>query len=1140
MSKPLSKILLSLSLIFILGFVFAEPSITVNPLVTKNRTPDINGAFDLNGLSGDANFIILINSISYTSLDSNVVVNYDTNTWSLTTLELADGNYDVNAMMTIGDNTYYDVTINELIIDNNAPTISLNTVYTNHTIHIDSNANDAGSGIATYYWSTLDENVNISTPNLESTDINASSDGNYTITLTVTDRAGNTQSADFNFIWDTVKPDISDINDYYTNATITVDANATDYRSGIASYQWSASPLGISFSDDDSNVTTITASADGNYHITLTVTDRAGNTGYEDFYFVWDTTPPTISLNTVYTNQTIHIDSNAIDDGSGIETYHWSASDLNVTISTPDLNSTDINASSDGNYAITLTVTDRAGNTQSANFNFIWDTVKPDISDINGYYTNATITVDANATDDRSGIASYLWTADSDNVIFSDYNADVTDINATSDGNYTITLTVTDRAGNSKDSNFYFVWDTTAPILTKITIPNRYKMILSFDDEDINFDCIDENTKNKIVVNGIENAVSSLDVDANNNLITIYFSPAFALFTDVNDSFKIDENAFVDILGNKSPLIDASYLASNTTIDDNALPFSYIDTNNNDENHVRVYFTENLNLDTNPPNLEITPLVDGNDLNSYYLTIDVNTDYFSATYHNDENGYYIDFVTTNSYNGAKIIIDKIGYSLVDDSNNPYTPFYLVLDNNKWSFQRIVDNNYVSFEHDDSSYTVVIPSFVDSNSQVIFDLSEILDTDNNSVIVPEDGNFFFERQTTTTKHSVTIYSDTNIMGVNGWDGNLILPTVTDNYDIGDEGTSEITITLGLDENKTLLFSKAVKIIIGGMAGKKAGYVLDGNLYEIYECDENQLSDPDTYLQDLNSENYDKNHTGDCYTSEDGDLVIWTKHFTDFTAYTPATSGGGGTGGGGGGSGGGSTGEEEEEEEEKARCSDLKVTTTSITTYSDSTVTKSIAITNDSSFNFNITNLSLTQASGLDITIKEKPTKINDKDSEYLRIEIVSDVFDSTTTRTIKLQFDGKFTDKDKTSCSKRQDISVKIQEVSEEDDDYYESSSSGGSSADNTNNTTYKDKTITYSPDTNTTTNNDTNTDKITDTTGVPVITAVSGENQESETSEKKKSNTWLFWLLDLSILVVIIAIILIVIKKRKNPKRNKL
>ncbi len=1056
MSKPLSKILLSLSLIFILGFVFAEPSITVNPLVTNNRTPDINGGFDLNGLSEDANFIIIINSISYTSLDSNVDVNYNTNTWSLIALELADGNYDVNAMMTIGDNTYYDVNINELIIDNNAPVISA-------------------------------------------------------------------------------------IEDIDTNQTVTVTATATDEPSGIASYQWSASPLGISFSDVDSNVTTITASADGNYHITLTVTDRAGNTGYEDFYFVWDTTPPAISLNTVYTNQTIHVDSNASDDeGSGIEIYHWSASDSNVNISTPNLESTDINASSDGNYTITLTVTDRAGNTQSADFNFIWDIVKPDISAINGYYTNATITVDANATDDRSGIASYLWTADSDNVIFSDNNAEVTDINAPSDGNYTITLTVTDRAGNSNDSNFYFVWDTTAPILKNITIPNRYKMILSFDDEDINFDCIDQNTKNKIVVNGIENAVSSLDVDANNNLITIYFSPALALFTDVNDSFKIDENAFVDILGNKSPLIDASYLANNTTIDDNALPFSYIDTNNNDENHVRVYFTENLNLDTNPPNLEITPLVDGHDLTSYYQTIDVNVDYFSATYHNDENGYYIDFVTTNSYNGAKIIIDKIGYSLVDDSNNPYTPFYLVLDNNKWSFQRIVDNNYVSFEHDDSSYTVVIPSFVDSNSQVIFDLSEILDTDNNSVIVPEDGNFFFERQTTTTKHLVTIYSDTNIMGINGWDGNLILPTVTDNYDIGDEGTSEITITLGLDENKTLLFSKAVKIIIGGMAGKKAGYVLDGNLYGIYECDENQLLDPDTYLQDLNSENYDKNHTGDCYTSEDGDLVIWTKHFTDFTAYTPATSGGGGTGGGGGGSGGGSTGDEDEEEEEKARCSDLKVTTTSITTYADSTVTKSIAITNDSSFNFNITNLSLTQASGLDITINEKPTKINDKDSEYLRIEIVSDVFDSTTTRTIKLQFDGKFTDKDKTSCSKRQDISVKIQEVSEEDDDDYESSSSGGSSADNTNNTTYKDKTITYSPDTNTTTNNDTNTDKITDTTGVPVITAVSGENQEFETSEKKKSNTWLFWLLDLSILVVIIAIILIVIKKRKNPKRNKL
>ncbi|PJA01759.1 hypothetical protein COX74_01020, partial [bacterium (Candidatus Gribaldobacteria) CG_4_10_14_0_2_um_filter_41_16] len=45
-------------------------------------------------------------------------------------------------------------------------------------------------------------------------------------------------------------------------------------------------------------------------------------------------------------------------------------------------------------------------------------------------------------------------------------------------------------------------------------------------------------------------------------------------------------------------------------------------------------------------------------------------------------------------------------------------------------------------------------------------------------------------------------------------------------------------------------------------------------------------------------------GDCKISVGSDLIIWTKHFTNFVTYTqtaipPASSGGGGGGGGGGG-------------------------------------------------------------------------------------------------------------------------------------------------------------------------------------------------------------------------------------------------
>lgn len=764
MSKSVSKIIISLFLIFFTSFVFAEPTISVIPLNTNLTTPLVTGTFDLNGVSEDANFEVIINSVSYTSLDLNIIVDYDTNTWELTTLSLAEGTYDVNAMMIIGENTYYDNTLNELTID------------------------------------------------------------------------------------------------------------------------------------------------------------------------------------------------------------------------------------------------------------------------------------------------------------------------------------------------------TTHPVLTNITIPNRFEMILGFN-EDINFNTSEEDTKSKITVNGKTGSISSIDID--NNIVTIKILPNYAFFTDLNkDSFVIEDDAFTDYAKNKLPLINRAYLDENTEIVDNALPFSYIDENNNDEIHLRLFFTEPINLDVAPPTLNINILVDGNNLTDCFEINDVNSNNFVATYHDDTNGIYIDFITTDSNNNAKI--NLIHYSFVDYNNNTYTSFPLVLENNKWSFQKLLspDENHIIFDPNESSHSIIIPNSVDSNSQVILDFSSIFDQDNNSMTVPEDNNFFFERQTNTNNHSVTIFSGTTISGPNGWDGNLILPTLTDNYNMGATGTTNITITIG--SNNTLVFSKAVKIVIGGMRGKRAAYK-KGTTHELIPlCDDNQVNDPDTYLKEETGNN--------CYTNEEADLVIWTKHFTDFVVYTPASSGGTGTGSTG------STGTTGSEEENKvrARCSDIDISTTSLTVYSGSKTTKSIVIKNNSkSFDFKIDKVRIREQSGLEVTIKEKPRRIDYKDSENLKIELKSDKFDSLVTRKIELEIEGTFDDYYKTKCSIDEDIKVRIQPALTEEQET-------GADANDTD----------VSVDTVTTVINTTN-EETEDTTGEAVITTASEENQTPETPVKKKSNAWLFWLLGLAILVLIIGIILF-IKKKKDPRRKRL
>lgn len=680
-----------------------------------------------------------------------------------------------------------------------------------------------------------------------------------------------------------------------------------------------------------------------------------------------------------------------------------------------------------------------------------------------------------------------------------DGNTTVDDINVSTlnDGEITLTVFLIDDVGNQgSNATDTITLDTTSPTLSQITIPNRFVMTLSFD-ENVNFDTNSEDTISKITINGEEGVVSSLEFG--DNLVTIYFNPAF--FTDLNiDSFIIDENAFVDLHDNSLPKINSTYLGS-INIYDYAFPYSMVDSVINDENHLIIRLTESLYY------LDGNQLQDGNDLTDYYSTYGVNLDNFLATYHyDDENGYYIDFVTTDSNDGATIILNEENYPLFDGStyNNPYTPIHLLLDGGTWSFKRIVsDVNYINFEPDDSSYNIIIPSSVSSTTQIILDLSGVLDLDNNSMTVLGD-DFYFERQT-SPKYTATIYSGTIITGANGWDGNLILPTVTSNFSMGTTGTPDITITLG--SAGTLTFSKAARVLIGGMAGKRAAYKTGSTTTIIPACTAGQISNPDSLTAD----------TGNCYTDNGTDLIIWTKHFTDFAAYTP-TEGDDDDDGGDGGSGGSA---DEEEDEDEASCSDIDITTTSITIYSDSTSTKSIALINDSEdFDFEIEDITITEASGVDVSIIDEPEDISSEDSEYLKIKLETEEVSRATTKTLELVLEGTFDDDDETDCSIDQDISVRIQLVSADEEG---------------------EEPEVVEADTNATTDNGNTSDDgaIDGTTDDSGANAISDKTEQSVTPTKKKSNDWLFWLLDLSIVVVIIALVLI-IKKKKNPKRKRL
>ena len=83
---------------------------------------------------------------------------------------------------------------------------------------------------------------------------------------------------------DTTAPSVDAGTDKTTNALFTQDGTALDAESGIASYAWTkeSGPGEITFGSANAEDTNVSASADGTYVLRLTVTDKAGNSAYDE------------------------------------------------------------------------------------------------------------------------------------------------------------------------------------------------------------------------------------------------------------------------------------------------------------------------------------------------------------------------------------------------------------------------------------------------------------------------------------------------------------------------------------------------------------------------------------------------------------------------------------------------------------------------------------------------------------------------------------------------------------------------------------------------------------------------------------------------------------------------------------------
>ena len=325
-------------------------------------------------------------------------------------------------------------------------------------------------------------------------------DGSSNIVVTVSDAAGNTDTLTAPFTVDTAAPQITvdpvagdgliNVSEQgqdllvrgtaEAGGTVTVTLNGVDYPATVLlNGSWTA---------------TIPASAlqgltDGKYDLTITATDAAGNSATALAPFELDTGAPAFTLGTIAVDGTLNAteqDQPLAISGTGTagdtvsvtlngNTYTGTVgSNGQWSVSVP---ASDLGALTNGSYPVSVTVSDAAGNSTSQQSTLAVDVTPPAVT-ISSPSGNGIL-----STEEQGQPLSLSGSGESGNIVTvtlngKTYQATVgvngqwtlevptTDLAALSEGEYPISVTARDAAGNTTTVESSITLDYTQPTLT--------------------------------------------------------------------------------------------------------------------------------------------------------------------------------------------------------------------------------------------------------------------------------------------------------------------------------------------------------------------------------------------------------------------------------------------------------------------------------------------------------------------------------------------------------------------------------------------------------------------------------------------------------------------------------------------------
>ncbi|MFZ8198846.1 BapA/Bap/LapF family large adhesin [Alteromonas portus] len=468
------------------------PSITIDTIATGNdTTPTLSGTTD--ATPGSTVTLTITDSAGNTQTVTATV--QADGTYSVDVpAELTEGEFIVNASVTdeAGNTVTTDTTG---VIDTTAPSITIDTIATgNDTTPTLSGTTDATPGstvtltITDSAGNTQTVTATVQADGTYSVDVPAElTEGEFIVNASVTDEAGNTATTDTTGVIDTTAPSITIDTIATGNDTTPTLSGATDATPG--------STVTLTITDSAGNTQTVIATvqadgtysadvpaelAEGEFTVNASVTDEAGNTANADAQGAIDVTAPTISLNDPGINgdatptlsgftdavpgSTITL---TVTDSAGVTQTFTTAvlADGTFTVEVP-------NAVAEGTYSVTAEVTDGAGNTAQATASGDYDSTSPSTTVNQPAPTNDTTPNVSGETDAPPGSEVVIVVTDSEGneqTIVTTVGADGTfneDVPAElSEGEYTVDVTVTTPAGNSSTTTVTGEIDTTAPII---------------------------------------------------------------------------------------------------------------------------------------------------------------------------------------------------------------------------------------------------------------------------------------------------------------------------------------------------------------------------------------------------------------------------------------------------------------------------------------------------------------------------------------------------------------------------------------------------------------------------------------------------------------------------------------------------